>query len=85
MISLISCVAVAAGVDQITELRSAASQRFAIIVGGFAVAVVTFTGAQVIRPAIFLDPASFDKTVEALASAESCECWWPIWAKKSAR
>jgi len=55
-----------------------------MVLGGTALVSVTFTVAQVIRPAIFLEPVSFDQTVDALATANSCECWWPIWAKKAA-
>ncbi|HEY2866334.1 MAG TPA: 6-pyruvoyl-tetrahydropterin synthase-related protein, partial [Pyrinomonadaceae bacterium] len=84
IISLVCCVAVAAGVDQLRDLRNPKIQRLALVLGGLAAATITFSVAQVIRPAIFLEPTSFDKTVAALSTADSCDCWWPIWAKKEA-
>jgi len=83
-ISLVCSVFVAAGAEQINGLGEPALRRIAMVLGGTALVSVTFTVAQVIRPAIFLEPVSFDQTVDALATANSCECWWPIWAKKAA-
>ena len=84
IISLACCMLTAAGFEQIRDLHTLGTQRLGLILGGLAAAAVTFSVAQVIRPAIFLEPASFDETVEALATANSCECWWPVWASKAA-
>ena len=84
VISLVCCVLAAAGFEQLKDLTQVGTQRIAIVLCGLMIAAATFTVAQVIRPAIFLDRATFETTVEALATSKSCECWWPVWARSEA-
>jgi 4-amino-4-deoxy-L-arabinose transferase-like glycosyltransferase len=84
ILSLASCVIVAAGVDHLKELFASRLRPLGMVITGLIVAAVVFTVAQVIKPAIFIEPKSVNAMVEDLATDQSCECWWPIWAKKQA-
>ena len=54
---------------------------------GFSVLIMTgllFTVIQVIMPAQYLDRQSFDRKLAGIASVESFQCWWPLWANAEA-
>ena len=84
IISLAACIFIASGFEQIKGLFTTNRRPLALIAFGLLIAGLSFTAAQVIRPAIYLDPAEFDSTVNHLSTAQSYDCWWPIWAKKEA-
>jgi len=84
IISLAAAIFIASGFDPIKSLIATRFRPLAMVAFGLLVAGFTFTAAQVIRPAIYLDPAEFDSMVNRLSTAQSYDCWWPIWAKKEA-
>jgi hypothetical protein len=50
----------------------------------FLIIVAMYSISQNIIPSIPLSKGSFDEKVANMYDEEACECWWPIWAKKSA-
>jgi hypothetical protein len=84
IISIAGPIFVAAGYDELIKIVSTKLRPLAIISIGLIIAGVVFTFAQVIRPALYIEPKSFDVMVTGFKTAESCECWWPVWAKKEA-
>ncbi len=67
-----------------TWFRSRRFRPLAIVVTGLACISFAFTGSQIIRPSVQLPPSDFAGKIQGLSTGQSCECWWPIWADRSA-
>jgi hypothetical protein len=84
-LTVASSLFVAAGFETISKwFRSARSRPFAITCTGLFLIGIAFTAAQIIKPAVYVEAQEFERRVATLETATSCECWWPVWAKKSA-
>ena len=75
-----ACYLVAASFGPLRKAFGTVHRPVAIIGTGLLIIVAMFTAAQVIRPAIFQDRSEFTARLSGLATAESYECWWPVWA-----
>ena len=84
IISLAASILIASGFDHIKGLFAGRLRPLAIIAFGLLITGLSFTVAQVIRPALYLETADFDSVVNRLSTSQSYDCWWPIWAKKEA-
>lgn len=84
LLSLIGSVFVAVAFDEFGRVFAGKLRPLGIITIGLVFAGGVFTFAQVIKPAMYPDRASFESNFERFRSDESFECWWPVWAKKDA-
>ncbi len=84
LISLCAAILAAAGFEQIRRSFTTKLRPVGIIAIGVTLMFIIFTGAQIIRPAIFQDRESFLARTATLRTAKSYECWWPVWANKAA-
>ena len=84
VISICAGVLVAASAGSFIRLATTKYRPFVLVSGGLLIATLLFSVAQVIRPALFTSGPDFDAMMTDHASAKSCECWWPVWAKTSA-
>ena len=84
LISLCGAIFAAAGFEQTVRALTSKARPAAMIAVGLILVFIAFSGAQIIRPAIFADRESFLARVSALSTARSYECWWPVWADKTA-
>ena len=84
VISAAGALLAGAGVPKLLEMFRSARRSFAIGIFGVAAIFASFTMSQVIRPATYTPPDRFLSWVQDLGSKESCECLWPIWARKEA-
>lgn len=75
---------VAAGFRPTLDLLRSAHRPIGMIAAGSLVLAVAFSIFQVMRPARYSEKAVFETQVSSFRTRESCECWWPIWAKKEA-
>src|SRR5690606_15185067 len=76
---------VAAGYEEIrARFRTQSTRPFASIALGLAIIGVAFTAMQIIRPAVYIERSAFEAKIASIANSPSCECWWPVWADKSA-
>lgn len=80
LISLAGSIVIAAGADEIGGVFATKLRPLGLIAAGLVLAGLTFTVAQVIRPAAYPSRAEFDMTFERFRTDKSCECWWPIFA-----
>src|SRR5215218_952532 len=84
LVTLCSAVFASIGYEQIGEAFRSAKRPLALVSIGLVTAGVSFSGFQVIRPAIFSSPQELNRTVANLSDAKSYTCWWPGWADESA-
>jgi hypothetical protein len=84
IISMSGAVLAAASVRPTLDLFRTSARPVALLAAGLVTIGIAFTFAQVIRPAIYLPRAEFENYVADISHAESCECLWPVWARKDA-
>lgn len=84
VITLCASLFVAAGFARMAEMFKGNTRPRAILAAGCILIAVAFTAFQVIRPARYSMQAEFSAAVERYRTSESCECWWPVWAKPAA-
>ncbi|MEP6703231.1 MAG: 6-pyruvoyl-tetrahydropterin synthase-related protein [Acidobacteriota bacterium] len=84
LISLCAAVLAAAVFEHTMRSLTTKLRPIGIIAIGLTLVFVIFTGAQIMRPAIFQDREPFLSRISVLSAAESYECWWPLWANKAA-
>ncbi|QYO66301.1 6-pyruvoyl-tetrahydropterin synthase-related protein [Leptolyngbya sp. 7M] len=75
---------VAAGFSPTLDLLRSKHRPIGMIAAGSLALAVAFSIFQVMRPARYSEMAIFETQVSSFRTSESCECWWPIWAKKEA-
>lgn len=84
LISLAAAIFASGAASAALSAMRSSARPAAIAAIGLFVAGSAFTFAQVIRPANYSSPQGFDAAVAQFATAKSCECWWPVWAKPEA-
>jgi uncharacterized membrane protein len=84
LITLVAAIFIAAGFRHVAEMFASVRRPIALATFGGIALTIAFTAFQIMRPARFVDRHAFESTIATLKSSPSCECWWPIWAKKSA-
>lgn len=66
------------------DLIHSRKRPIALVLIGLTLFCVVFSIAQVIRPAIYIREGDFNSKLDRITKEESCECWWPVWAKREA-
>ncbi len=84
VISMCAALLTAAGSEKLFEYFANRMRPLALFTVGLMFSGGLFTFTQIIRPAVFLSRAGFENTIEKLSEAESYDCWWSVWANKSA-
>lgn len=84
VISMGGVIFIAAGFEQLVAGFKSKMRPFAILTVGLIVIGFTFTGKQIVNPAIFSSREEFTQKIENLREAESYICWWAVWSKKEA-
>ena len=76
---------IAAGFEGVTKWFGTQRMRpLALVAFGLAAISIAFTASQIIRPAVYLPRSEFANRISGLVGGQSCECWWPVWARRDA-
>ena len=84
IVSIAASVLAAAGWRHVLKAFTSEKRPLAIIAVGLYLLTFTFTATQVIRQASFTERTDFNNLTDSLRTANSYECWWPVWARSSA-
>ena len=84
LIGVGAAIIAAAGAYRIKHGMSRGSRALAVSLFGLLAITIAFSALQIIRPAIYIKSIDFAAKMNEIASAKSCECWWPVWAKPGA-
>lgn len=84
IVSLFGALLASIGIAQVSEILKT-SKNILIPIGlGIVLIFFVFTSSFIIRGAVYISPSDFNSYVEKLKNTDSFECWWTIWAEKSA-
>lgn len=84
LITLASAFLVAAGYGPAIEYFRNHQRAKAVLLFALIGLSLSFTSFQIIRPAITIEATEFRQFIRSLRKTDSCECWWPVWAKREA-
>jgi hypothetical protein len=84
VVSLFGAIFASIGIIRLSEtLKNSRNILLPIGVGAIFL-VFVFTSAFIVKGAVYNSRQEFNRQLNTLESAESFDCWWTIWAEKSA-
>ncbi len=84
IVSAFMSVFAAAGIAKAAESVNAGRNVLVTIGLGVVLTVFFFAAVFVPKGAIFKTRAALNQEMTTISDSEGCECWWPIWAERSA-
>jgi hypothetical protein len=84
LFTLAAALLIGAGFTPMVAALRTSMRPIGLLAMGLLLLPVSFTAFQIIRPAIHVPGNNFESSIASFRKSESCECWWPIWANRSA-
>jgi hypothetical protein len=84
LVSMFGSIFAAAGITKLAESLKTGPNVLLTLGLGLALIIFVFTSAIITRGAFFISRDELNKQVAMTPDVEGCDCWWPVWAKRSA-
>jgi hypothetical protein len=84
IVSLFGAIFSSIGIGQLSETLKKSRNILLPIGVGAIFLVFIFTSSFIVKGAVYNSRQDFNRQLDTLNEAESFECWWTIWAEKSA-
>ncbi len=84
IISAFGAIFASIGINCAAEKMKESNNIFLPIGLGSVLLIFIFTSAFIIKCALYHPREEFNQQMTAIATAESCDCWWTTWANRSA-
>jgi 6-pyruvoyl-tetrahydropterin synthase related domain len=85
VITAFGAVFASMGIDRAATLMKSDRRRIFVPIGLGAILVLyIFTSAFVTKGASYTSRSELNKMMQTIPESEGCECWWPVWADRSA-
>ena len=84
IVSAFAAIVASVGIAKAADGMKKGGSSLATIGLGVVLAAFFFTATFVTRGAAYVPRTQFNAQIANIADAESCDCWWPVWAKREA-
>ena len=84
IVSAFGAVFAAVGIAKASEAVNAGRNILVTVGLGFVLSVFFFAAVFVPKGSVFKSQSALNHEMATISDSEGCECWWPIWAERSA-